>query len=138
MPCRKDVPLAAAISGYVNVQAYEPDHLKEAILTKGPMTVSLDADDDGFRFYRAGIYYNPTCTNKPPEALDHAVMISGYGRDPETGREYWILKNMWSTFWGEGGYMRMDMRRNDCGVSALPEYVILDAPLTRELRANAS
>ena len=63
-------------------------------------------------------------------------MISGYGRDAASGRRFWIIKNIWSTFWGEGGYMRIDMDRNDCGVSAAAEYVSLDVPRTDALRAS--
>lgn len=130
MPCQPDIPRAASIQGYVNVRGYHPQELKEAILTKGPMTVSLDADAKAFRFYKSGIYYNEICKTKPPTVLDHAVIVSGYGRDPETGQKYWVLKNLWSTWWGEGGYVRIDMEKNDCGVSALPEYVLLDKDAT--------
>jgi cathepsin L len=137
MRCRPEAPRAAAISGYVNVRAYHPQELKEAILTKGPMTVSLDADAKSFRFYKSGIYHNKECKTKPPNELDHAVIISGYGRDPETGQKYWILKNLWSKWWGEGGYVRVDMEDNDCGVTALPEYVLLDKETTDVWRSEA-
>lgn len=135
MPCKPQSPGAASISSYVNVMPYSAAHLKEALLTKGPMTVSLDASGPAFQFYREGIFHEPSCKTKPPGALDHAVMISGYGLDQRTGRRYWLLKNMWSTWWGERGYMRMDMDRNDCGVTALPEYVELDAAATNRLRS---
>jgi cathepsin L len=135
MGCKSDARAAASIRAYVNVRGYRPQELKEALLTKGPMTVSLDADAKAFRFYKSGIYLQRDCTVRPPSALDHAVIISGYGRDPRTGQRYWILKNIWSTWWGEGGYMRIDMDQNDCGVSALPEYVLLDTPHTDALRA---
>jgi hypothetical protein len=39
----------------------------------------------------AGIFKSTKCKNGPLTALDHAVMISGYGRDPATGREYWCV-----------------------------------------------
>jgi len=52
--CRNATRKAAALSSYVNVEAYQGDHLREALLTKGPMTVSLDADDPGFAFYKSG------------------------------------------------------------------------------------
>ena len=65
-------------------------------------------------------------------------MISGYGRDAATGRTYWLVKNIWSTHWGEGGYMRVDMDRNDCGVSGQGEFVDLDVAATDALRAAAA
>lgn len=39
--------------------------LKEALLTKGPMTVSVDASAQSFRFYKRGIYNNPACHTVP-------------------------------------------------------------------------
>lgn len=60
-------------------------------------------------------------------------MISGYGRCPKTGQNYWILKNIWSTYWGEEGYLRMSMDVNDCGVTALPQYIELDVKATDKL-----
>jgi len=62
-------------------------------------------------------------------------MISGYGRDAATGERFWILKNIWSTYWGELGYMRMAMDVNDCGITAVPEYVELDKHATDKLIA---
>ena len=35
--------------------------LKEALYTKGPMTVSVDAGPDSFVFYSSGIYNNTAC-----------------------------------------------------------------------------
>ena len=39
--------------------------LKEALLTKGPMTVSVDAGHEDFRFYKSGIYNNTACHTVP-------------------------------------------------------------------------
>lgn len=30
---------------------------------------------------------------------------------------YWILRNSWSSHWGESGYMRIAATGNTCGVS---------------------
>lgn len=98
--------------------------LKEAVLTRGPMVVSIDASDDSFRFYSGGVYHNPGCHTDPAE-LDHAVIISGYGATQDDGTEYWLVKNIWSPYWGEDGYLRMTRKGNDCGVASEPVYVDL-------------
>lgn len=48
----------------------------EAIYTKGPMTVSVNAEGEDWRFYKAGIYNNTRCSPKLKK-LDHAVVVSG-------------------------------------------------------------
>ena len=49
----------------------------EALFTKGPMTVSVDAAPMSFSFYQSGVYNEPTCQSKL-DKLDHAVIVSGY------------------------------------------------------------
>ena len=42
------------------------------------------------------------CTS---DRQDHAVTVVGYGN--ENGEDYWLVKNSWGTWWGEGGYIKM-------------------------------
>ena len=100
------------------------DGLREALLTKGPMTVSVDASPDDFALYSSGIYNNSRCEEKLSR-LDHAVVVSGYGEDLETGQKYWIVKNTWSVRWGEEGYLRIAVSPDDCGISSQPLYLEL-------------
>ena len=96
--------------------------LKAALLSQGPMAVSIDADADSFRFYSGGLYDNPECATEAAD-LSHAVIVSGYGVDEESGKPFWLVKNEWSPYWGEEGYIRVAMEPNDCGVSTQPIYI---------------
>lgn len=99
--------------------------VKLAVYERGPITVSIDASHDDFRFYSGGIYRNPTCEVSRGH-LDHAVILSGYGV-ADDGEDFWLIKNMWSPYWGEGGYMRVGTKGgNDCGVASEPLYVELE------------
>lgn len=56
-----DAKIGAQISSYVNVTSGSIDGLKEAIATKGPVAVGIDAAHLSFVFYANGVYYEPTC-----------------------------------------------------------------------------
>nr|XP_021140803.1 digestive cysteine proteinase 1 isoform X2 [Columba livia] len=114
--------MLAKITGYVNVTSGNITAVKAAIYKHGPVAVSIDASHKTFSFYSNGIYYEPKCANKSG-SLDHAVLAVGYG--VLQGETYWLIKNSWSTYWGNDGYILMAMRDNNCGVATEATYPIL-------------
>uniref|UniRef100_A0A8C3CES2 Uncharacterized protein n=1 Tax=Cairina moschata TaxID=8855 RepID=A0A8C3CES2_CAIMO len=114
--------MLAKITGYVNVTSGNITAVKAAIYKHGPVAVSIDASHRTFSFYSNGVYYEPKCANKPGE-LDHAVLAVGYG--VLQGETYWLIKNSWSTYWGNDGYILMAMKDNNCGVATEATYPIL-------------
>ncbi|KFQ03225.1 Digestive cysteine proteinase 2, partial [Haliaeetus albicilla] len=114
--------MLAKITGYVNVTSGNITAVKAAIYKHGPVAVSIDASHKTFSFYSNGIYYEPKCANEPG-ALDHAVLAVGYG--VLQGETYWLIKNSWSTYWGNDGYILMAMKDNNCGVATEATYPIL-------------
>lgn len=88
-------------------------HLLDAVLTIGPISVAIDAEND-FQFYSSGIFTSNTCSNTQ---LDHAVAIVGYGRT-SNGTSYYIVRNSWGTDWGQDGYVYWNADIPDmCGIS---------------------
>jgi len=55
--------------------------------------------------------------------LNHAVLLVGYGT--LDGHPYWLVKNSWSTHWGNAGYILISRKDNNCGVLTSPTYVIM-------------
>ncbi len=83
--------------------------LKNAVLTYGPVVVSMRVYDDFFA-YQSGIY----SYTGGGYAGGHAVTVVGYSDDQSVpGGGYFIVKNSWGTGWGEpfgtdsGGYFRI-------------------------------
>lgn len=115
-----NVTMAAKISGYVNVTSGNADALKIALANHGPISVAIDASHKTFSFYSHGVYYEPACGNTE-DKLDHAVLAVGYGT--LKGKAYWLIKNSWSNYWGNDGYILMAQQDNNCGVLTTPTYV---------------
>ncbi|XP_054277059.1 digestive cysteine proteinase 1-like isoform X1 [Macrosteles quadrilineatus] len=114
--------MVAPITGYVNVTSNDPDALKIALLKHGPISVAIDASQRTFSFYSNGVYNSKNCKNNP-DGLDHAVLLVGYGKIGD--RSYWLIKNSWSNYWGNDGYILMDPVDNNCGVMTAPTYVTM-------------
>ncbi|KAK2574376.1 Counting factor associated protein D [Acropora cervicornis] len=118
--CHFDYTVGAKLSSYVNVTSGDLNALKIAIFQNGPVSVGIDASHRSFAFYSFGVYYEPKCGNKPQD-LDHAVLAVGYGT--MNGQAYWLIKNSWSTHWGNTGYVLMSQKDNNCGVATDATYV---------------
>jgi C1A family cysteine protease len=117
-----NVTLTAKITGFVNVTPRNIDAMKIAIAKHGPISVAIDASHKTFSFYSHGVYYDPACGNTD-DKLDHAVLAIGYGT--MNGKGYWLIKNSWSNYWGNDGYILIAQKDDDCGVLLTPTYVTM-------------
>ncbi|XP_071965328.1 digestive cysteine proteinase 1-like [Antedon mediterranea] len=114
--------IAIQITDYYNITSGSQSKLANAIANVGPIAVGIDASHKSLSYYASGIYYEKACGNKP-ENLDHAVLAVGYGK---IGSEsYWLIKNSWSTNWGNNGYVLMNQKENNCGVATDATHVKL-------------
>jgi len=84
------------------------DNMKKEIWTRGPIACSMDATIE-FDDYRGGYIFSQFSDNEP----NHIVSILGWGVDQDSGTEYWIGRNSWGTYWGEKGYFRIQMHKNN-------------------------
>mmetsp|Transcript_63347 Transcript_63347/g.177158 ORF Transcript_63347/g.177158 Transcript_63347/m.177158 type:complete len:668 (+) Transcript_63347:2-2005(+) len=99
--------------------------LTVALVVHGPISVSIEASRMDFYYYASGIYDNPACSSSEA-ASDHVVLAVGYGRGALPGQTYWLLRNSWSSYWGEGGYVRVAREGNICGVATTPAFALLN------------
>jgi hypothetical protein len=89
------------------------DLIKTAVMNYGPMVT-------GFAVPTSGFMDMPKDSNyifQPSGSTEggHAVVITGWGTDPQ-GKLYWIIRNSWSPAWGDKGYFRVyAYPLNHCG-----------------------
>jgi cathepsin L len=92
--------------------------LLNVVARMGPVAVSVACLP--WRFYQSGVFHAPLEPGKATD-IDHLVVLEGYGTDEESGQNYWLVRNSWSPFWGEGGYIRL-LRVGDteCSIDETP------------------
>ena len=122
------------------------DSLKFALATHGPIASSVNSDRKSFRFYSHGIYDDTECgestyTFSPTRDVNlnfffsksvaflltgkktnHAILTVGYGT--HNNISYWIIKNSWGKLWGDGGYIKIAMKSDRCGLTNGPLLAI--------------
>ncbi|XP_029141386.1 dipeptidyl peptidase 1 [Protobothrops mucrosquamatus] len=94
--------------------------MKLELIKHGPMAVAFEVYND-FMYYSGGIYHHTGLMDpfNPFELTNHAVLLVGYGRDPQTGQPFWIVKNSWGTSWGEEGYFRIRRGSDECAIESI-------------------
>jgi len=113
-----EATMSARVDNWIRLPENELDPLLETIATKGPAVVSLDASQ--WFAYSGGVFEG--CSEDA--IVNHAVLLTGYGVDEETGQKYWRIRNSWGKEWGEEGHIRLlrhDNAGDYCGVDSKPE-----------------
>jgi len=119
--CRfKNATVGATIKSWKFLPTDEAQ-LAAAVAADGPVAVAINADL--LQFYGSGIIKTDS-SECDPEALDHGVLIVGYGVQGNTN--YWLVKNSWGKSWGEQGYFRIQRGNNACGIASVPSSAYVD------------
>ncbi|CAD7971150.1 unnamed protein product [Amoebophrya sp. A25] len=93
-------------------------NMKAYILAKGPMSIGVDAT--AWQTYQEGILDAEACG---AAQIDHAVQVVALNQDElkaaESGGSYWVVRNSWTTGWGEEGYIRLSTDENSCLITGM-------------------
>ena len=112
--CPEDRPYTIESWAFIGPQWGTPSEaqLKQAILDYGPITVCVYADS-AFQYYTGDVFN--ACTSG---SVNHAVVLVGWD-DAQGSDGVWILRNSWGSWWGEGGYMRIEYGCSSIGYGGL-------------------
>ena len=92
-----EVAPVANLTGYFKVDSNNATLMAATLALAGPLAVNVQANIWGD--YESGIYDG--CDFSKNIDIDHVVQLVGYTPDA------WIVRNSWTSFWGESGYIRL-------------------------------
>jgi len=84
-------------------------YLKSPLTAHGPVEADFIVYSD-FVNYKSGVYVQTSSD----ELGGHAIKIVGYGT--ESGVDYWLCQNSWTTTWGDQGYFKIRKGTDECGI----------------------
>merc|ERR1711988_221863 len=82
-------------------------------------SLSICVNAESWNGYYGGVL-SGSCSGSY-NTLDHCVQLVGY--DTTASTPYWKVRNSWGTSWGEGGFIRLPMGVNSCGIADEATYV---------------
>mmetsp|Transcript_21476 Transcript_21476/g.32935 ORF Transcript_21476/g.32935 Transcript_21476/m.32935 type:complete len:234 (-) Transcript_21476:892-1593(-) len=103
------------ISDYGSISG--ADAMQKEIYERGPITCGIDAEP--ILNYTTGI------VDERGTLVDHVVSVVGWGKDADSGSNYWIVRNSWGEYWGEMGYVYVkfgSLRLESQCAWAVPSY----------------
>eukprot|EP00405_Crypthecodinium_cohnii_P017443 CAMPEP_0206454528 /NCGR_PEP_ID=MMETSP0324_2-20121206/21191_1 /ASSEMBLY_ACC=CAM_ASM_000836 /TAXON_ID=2866 /ORGANISM="Crypthecodinium cohnii, Strain Seligo" /LENGTH=565 /DNA_ID=CAMNT_0053925019 /DNA_START=49 /DNA_END=1746 /DNA_ORIENTATION=+ len=109
----KSMDVGAKIVGWTDIKDKDEQGLLAALLKNGPISVGIQVPDE-MLFYDSGVLQVDSCKQNEDQ-IDHAVTLTGFGE--ENGVPYYTIRNSWSTYWGDNGYIKIARGVNDCCVS---------------------
>ena len=87
-----------------NPDSADFDAIKAQIYHYGPVTATFTAYVD-FWGYRGDVY-----KHKSNDVLaTHCVEVIGWGKEEQTGVQYWVAVNSWGEGWGNKGHFKIQM-----------------------------
>lgn len=91
---------------------FTDSEIKKEVFARGPVICSLKVDKYFQKDYKGGIYYEK---RKRPQFINHYVNVVGWGKEKDTGTEYWVVRNSFGTYWGRNGYFFIKMKGDNMG-----------------------
>ena len=90
-----------------------------------PVVASIYVNEKGAQIYdyKGGVFTATDCDSIEVGLTNHEVLLVGYGL--ENGVPFWLIKNQWTTNWGENGYGKILAGSNFCNIESKIYYPII-------------
>lgn len=110
----------AQLKTYMKITEGSEEALTKALAEKGPISVGMDFTVN-LMGYKYGIFDDESCDS---DRIIHTALAVGYGT--ENGTDYYIVKNVFGSDWGEDGYFRIVRNKNNrCGIASMATFPVL-------------
>lgn len=86
------------------------EQIMAEIYARGPVAATINAEP--IVEYAGGVFSETGNS----QSTNHIVSIVGWGMDEATGIKHWIVRNSWGVYWGEMGFIRVEMGSNLLGL----------------------
>jgi cathepsin X len=106
------------------------DNMQAEIYKNGPIACGINAEE--IVDYKGGVLDLP----HKLKMINHIISIVGWGYDQDLGKQYWIIRNSWGSYWGELGFMRLVMGDNQLGIEKTCAYAIPESWTTHNVPCN--
>jgi len=106
----------ATVAEYGMVEE-DVDQIMLEIYTRGPVAATINAEP--IVEYQGGVFTETSYSQE----TNHIVSIVGWGMEEETGKKHWIVRNSWGHYWGEMGFLRVEMGKNILGLEGEVAWV---------------
>jgi len=113
-------PFLVSVAGYQVLPRNDFYSLLDALFRLGhPIAVAVDATN--WHYYAGGIY-SDTDAGPGDFHINHAATLVAFQK-PSTTKGYYMIKNSWGPWFGESGFMKVEMKKNEaehCGWDTEP------------------
>ena len=100
------------------------------LINRGPITCAIAVTEELVN-YTGGIFEDTTGRKE----LDHDISVVGWGQeDGENGTKYWIIRNSWGSYWGEGGNFRLIRGEDNLGIESTCSWAVPIDTWTKDIR----
>lgn len=113
--CAQDASFHHPVTGFHSVPSGDITAFMAA-LDSQPLACAIEADHEIFRNYKGGILHDDPKQYEDEEqgvcgtGLNHGILVTGYEFNGDLNdhlNNYIIIKNSWSTKWGDNGYVKV-------------------------------